>query len=161
MEHNATRKMAASATLHCLMGCAIGEIAGMMIGTHYGWGNTETTMLAVVLAFVSGYSLSTLPLVRNGMGFFQALRLVFAADTLSILTMEIVDNFVMWLIPGAMNTHFFDMFFWVSMAVSLVAAFFVAWPVNYWLLKRGKGHALTHHHMHGHDEHHHEHQHKH
>lgn len=143
-------KMAASATIHCLTGCAIGEILGMMIGAHFGWGNLATTALAIGLAFVSGYSLSTLPLVRNGLKFWSALKLVFAADTLSILTMEIVDNLGMWLIPGAMDAHFFDVLFWISMAVSLLAAFFVAWPVNYILLKRGKGHALTHHHMHGH-----------
>jgi len=144
-------KMAASATLHCLIGCAVGEIAGMVIGTHFGLGDVMTTVLAVVLAFVSGYSFSTIPLVRSGMSFTSSLRLVFAADTLSIATMEIVDNLVMWLIPGAMAAHYFDMFFWASMALALSIAFVVAWPVNYLLLRRGKGHALTHHHMHGHE----------
>lgn len=148
MHHGSTLKISASATLHCLAGCAIGEVLGMIIGTHYGWSNESTTALAIILAFISGYSLSTLPLVRHGMSFFASLKLVFVADTLSILTMEIVDNLVMWLIPGAMEAHYFDTFFWASMSVSLLAAFLIAWPVNYWLLKRGKGHALIHQNMH-------------
>ncbi|MGB4967488.1 MAG: DUF4396 domain-containing protein [Candidatus Saccharimonadales bacterium] len=141
-------KMSASATVHCLTGCAIGELLGLLIGTHYGWGNAQTTLLAVALAFVSGYSFSTLPLVRRGLPFGSALKLVVVADTLSIATMEAVDNLLMWLIPGAMNAHYFDWFFWWSLALSLAGAFLVAWPVNYLLLKRGQGHALTHHYMH-------------
>ena len=151
--------MAASATLHCLTGCAVGEIAGMMIGSALGWSNLQTVVLAVVLAFISGYALSTLPLVRRGLGFFEALKLVFAADTLSILTMEIVDNAVMLLIPRAMDAHFDSPFFWVSMSIALAVAFVVAWPVNYILLKKGKGHALTHHLHHEGHEHHDEHAH--
>lgn len=146
MEHDKSNlnTMAASATLHCLTGCAIGEIAGMLIGIELGLGNGATIILATVLAFLSGYALSTLPLLKTGLGFFAALSLVFAADTLSILTMEVVDNLVMYIIPGAMNAGLFDVLFWISMALSLAAAFAAAYPVNRYLLKRGKGHALTH-----------------
>lgn len=151
MNDSATRTMAASATLHCLIGCAIGEILGLIIGAHYGLSNLTTTILAIVLSFLSGYGLSLLPLVRHGMPLAQAARLVLAADTLSIATMELVDNLIMWLIPGAMDAHYFDMFFWVSMAFALGIAFLAAWPVNYLLLRRGKGHALTHYHIHGQD----------
>lgn len=157
---NATLKMAASATLHCLMGCAVGEILGMMIGAQFGWTNMQTVALAFALAFVFGYAFSTIPLLRNGMRFWSALKLVFIADSLSILTMEIVDNAIMLLIPGAVDAHFLDLFFWASMTLALCIAFLAAWPVNYYLLKRGKGHALTHHHMHGehsNGHHHHEH----
>ena len=142
--------MALSATFHCLLGCSIGEIIGQMIGTALGWDNFLTTIVATVLAFTSGYLLSTWPLVRHGLPFTRAARLVLAADTLSILTMEIMDNLVMLIIPGAMDTHLGDWLFWGSMVLSLLAAFVVAYPVNLWLLKRGKGHALTHHHMHHH-----------
>jgi hypothetical protein len=143
--------MAASATLHCLTGCAVGEIAGMIIGAELGLGTASTIILATTLAFMSGYALSTLPLVRRGLGFFAALSLVFAADTLSILTMEIVDNAVMAVIPGAMKAGMLDPLFWGSMALALGTAFVVAYPVNLYLLKRGKGHALTHaYHDHGH-----------
>lgn len=141
---------AVSATLHCLAGCAIGEILGMLIGIELGWSELATTLLAVGLAFVSGYTLSTLPLVRRGMKFFPALRLVLVADTLSILVMEIVDNAVMLSIPGAMQQGLTDPLFWLSMAIALSVAFVVAWPVNYYLIRRGRGHALTHHHMHDH-----------
>lgn len=153
-------KMAASATLHCLAGCAIGEVVGMVLGMQFGLSNSSTIILATVLAFISGYSLSTLPLVRNGLSFLSALKLVFAADTLSIATMEIVDNSVMWLIPGAMDAHFGTPFFWLSMAIALASAFVIAWPVNYLLLRRGRGHALTHHHMHSNEYQHHVHHHE-
>lgn len=145
------KKLAASATLHCLAGCAIGEILGLIIGTHFGLSNLASTGLAFALSFVSGYALSTVPLVRSGVNFRRALRLVLAADTVSILTMEIVDNTMMWLIPGAMDAHYFDTFFWLSMTASLAVAFLAAWPVNFLLLRRGKGHALTHHYHHKHD----------
>ena len=154
MNNASSWKMAASATIHCLTGCAIGEIAGMVIGTWLGWSNINTTILAVTLAFLSGYSLSTLPLMRKGMGFISSLKLVFAADTLSIAVMEIVDNLAMWAIPGAMNAHFDSWLFWASLSTSLVIAFIAAWPVNHLLIGRGKGHALTHSHMHnGHGHH--------
>lgn len=136
--------MAASATLHCLTGCAIGEIAGLMTGAALGWGNGATVILSIVLAFIFGYSLSTLPLLKAGVGFLAALSVVFAADTLSILTMEIVDNLTMLVIPGAMNAGLVDPLFWLSMTASLLVAFAAAFPVNRYLLSQGKGHALTH-----------------
>jgi hypothetical protein len=137
-------RMAVSATLHCLTGCAIGEIIGLMIGTALGLSNLATIALAVTLAFVFGYSLSTLPLLKAGLAFGAALSVVLAADTLSIFTMEVVDNLVMALIPGAMNAGLVNPIFWVGMMIALTAAFFAAYPVNRVLLQRGKGHALTH-----------------
>ena len=137
--------MAASATLHCLTGCAIGEIAGLIIGTAMGLSNVATIALAVGLAFLFGYTLSTLPLVKAGLGFFGALGVVLAADTLSIATMELVDNAVMAAIPGAMEAGLSNPVFWLGMMVALTAAFIAAYPVNRYLLSRGKGHALTHH----------------
>lgn len=136
--------MALSATLHCLTGCAIGEIAGLMIGTAIGLSTGWTIVLAVSLAFLFGYALSTLPLVKAGLGVGAALAVVFAADTLSIATMEVVDNAVMALIPGAMDAGLVNAVFWVGMMIALTAAFFAAYPVNRYLLQRGKGHALTH-----------------
>lgn len=137
--------MAVGATLHCLTGCSIGEIIGMLVGTAAGWTNLPTTVLSILLAFVFGYSLSALPLVRGGIALGDALRLVLVADTLSIAVMEIVDNLVMLVIPGAMGATLLDPLFWLSMAISLTIAFFAAWPVNRALLRRGKGHAVTHH----------------
>ncbi|MES2875952.1 MAG: DUF4396 domain-containing protein [Patescibacteria group bacterium] len=135
--------MAVSATLHCLTGCAIGEVAGLVIGTVLGLPTLATVALAITLAFVFGFALSTLPLLKAGLGFFAALSIVAAADTLSIATMEIVDNFVMLVIPGAMDAGLVNPLFWVAMPVALTAAFFAALPVNKYLLKRNKGHALT------------------
>ncbi|WP_460794079.1 DUF4396 domain-containing protein [Nocardioides pacificus] len=140
----ATRSMAISATLHCLTGCAIGEIAGLMIGTAIGLSTGWTIVLAVSLAFLFGYALSTLPLLKAGLGLGAALSVVLAADTLSIATMEVVDNAVMALIPGAMDAGLVNVLFWVGMMIALTAAFFAAYPVNRYLLARGKGHALTH-----------------
>lgn len=139
-----TNAMALSATLHCLTGCAIGEILGLMIGTALGLGNLVTIAIAVGLAFLFGYALSTLPLLRAGLGAGAALTVVLAADTLSIATMELVDNLVMAVIPGAMDAGLVNPVFWLSMMLALTAAFFAAWPVNRYLLARGKGHALTH-----------------
>jgi hypothetical protein len=136
--------MAASATLHCLTGCAIGEIAGLMIGTAAGLTNAATIALSIALAFLFGYSLSTLPLLNAGLPLRTALGVVLAADTLSILTMEIVDNAVMATIPGAMDAGLVNVTFWIGMMIALTAAFLAAYPVNRMLLKRGKGHALTH-----------------
>lgn len=136
--------MAASATLHCLIGCAIGEMIGVTIGTHAGFAPHQTVALAAILSFVSGYSVSTWPMVRSGLAFFKALRLVFAADTVSILTMTIVDNLVMLLVPGAMDKNLAHPVYWLSRSLSLTAAFVAAYPVNVYLLKRGKGHALMH-----------------
>lgn len=141
--------MALSATLHCLTGCAIGEIVGLMIGTALGLGNVATIAIAVALAFLFGYSLSTLPLLKAGLAVGTALSVVLAADTLSILTMEIVDNLVMALIPGAMNAGLVNAVFWIGMSIALAAAFAAAYPVNRYLLQRGKGHALTHEYHHG------------
>jgi hypothetical protein len=136
--------MALTATLHCLFGCAIGEMIGVTIGTHMGFAPHNTVILAAVLSFVSGYAVSTWPLLRAGLPFVGALRLVFAADTLSILTMTIMDNLLMLLIPGAMDKDLTHPIYWLSRVLSLTAAFIVAFPVNAYLLKRGKGHALTH-----------------
>lgn len=141
-----SRAMALSATLHCLTGCAIGEIAGLMIGTALGLGTGWTVVLAVALAFLFGYALSTLPLLKSGLTLGAALALVLAADTLSIATMEVVDNAVMATIPGAMDAGLVNPVFWVSMMIALTVAFFAAYPVNRWLMARGKGHALTHEH---------------
>src|SRR3954454_24551388 len=141
--------MAASATLHCLTGCAIGEILGLMTGTAIGLATGWTVALSVALAFVFGYALSTLPLLSAGLGFFAALSLVLAADTLSIVTMEVADNLVVALVPGAMNAGLVNPTFWLSLMLALSAAFVAAYPVNRHLLTRGKGHALTMQYHHG------------
>jgi hypothetical protein len=144
MAQNFLNSTAANATLHCLTGCAIGEILGLIIGTAAGWSNLATIILAVVLAFLFGYSLSLLPVIKSGIPFKTALTVVLAADTLSIATMEITDNAVMALIPNAMNAHIVNPIFWLSMALALTTAFFAAYPVNRYLLSRGQGHALLH-----------------
>ena len=136
--------MALSATLHCLTGCAIGEIVGLLIGTSAGLHNAATIPISIGLAFLFGYALSTLPLLKAGLPVATALKVVLAADTVSILTMEVFDNLVMVGIPGAMNAGLANGLFWVSMMLSFVAAFGAAYPVNRWLLQRGRGHALTH-----------------
>jgi hypothetical protein len=135
--------MTVSATLHCLTGCAIGEVLGLIIGTAFGLGTGITILIATALAFVFGFTLSTLPLRKAGIGLVAALSVVAAADTLSIATMEVTDNLVMSVIPGAMNADLVDPIFWVGMPIALTAAFFAALPVNKYLLKRNKGHALT------------------
>jgi len=136
--------MAASATLHCLTGCAIGEIAGLVIGTAAGLSNALTIAISIALAFLFGYTLSTLPLLKAGLAFGTAFSVVLAADTLSIATMEVVDNAVMAVVPGAMDAGLVNVVFWVGMMLALTVAFFAAYPVNRYLLQRGKGHALTH-----------------
>ncbi|GAA4820947.1 DUF4396 domain-containing protein [Nocardioides caeni] len=146
---NTRNAMAASATLHCLTGCAIGEILGLMIGTALGLSTGATIALAVGLAFLFGYALSTLPLIKAGLGFGAALSVVFAADTLSIAVMELVDNVVMALIPGAMDSGLVNPIFWVGMMIALSVAFLAAFPVNRYLIDKGKGHALTHQYHHG------------
>lgn len=145
-------KTAFSATLHCLTGCATGEVLGLVIGTAIGLSNGATIALAVALAFFFGYLFTMVPLLRNGMTLGAALGLAFASDTASIAIMEVVDNAVMLLIPGAMDTHLADPLFWVSMAIALVVAGAFAFPVNRWLIARGKGHAVVHAH-HGHHNH--------
>jgi hypothetical protein len=147
-QHDDLGTMAASATLHCLTGCATGEIVGLVVGTAAGLSNAATIPLSIALAFVFGYALSTLPLVRSGVALGSALTLVLAADTLSILTMEVVDNVVVALIPGAMQAGLVNPLFWVGMMIALSAAYVAAYPVNRWLLRRGRGHALTHEYMH-------------
>lgn len=143
-QRGAGLSMAVAATLHCLTGCAIGEIAGLMISTAAGLGNGWSVAISITLAFVFGYSLSTLPLLKSGLGVAAALGVVLAADTLSIAAMEVTDNLVMVLVPGAMNAGLVNVVFWVGMMISLTAAFVVAVPVNQWLLRRNRGHALTH-----------------
>lgn len=143
--HDATslNRTAWSATLHCLTGCAIGEVLGMIIGTALGWGNAETIALAVVLAFLFGYALTLLPLVK-AMSFGAAAKLALAADTASITVMEIVDNAIMLVIPGAMDAPLDSLLFWGSLAVALAIAAVAAFPVNRWLIARGRGHAVVH-----------------
>ncbi|MGE3162703.1 MAG: DUF4396 domain-containing protein [Burkholderiales bacterium] len=138
--------MAWSATLHCLTGCAIGEVLGMVIGTALGWGNLETIALAVVLAFFFGYALTMRPLLVSGMGLGAAAKLALAADTASITIMEIVDNAIMLAIPGAMDAPLDSLLFWGSLAIALAVAAVAAFPVNRWLIARGKGHAVVHSH---------------
>jgi hypothetical protein len=136
--------VAASATLHCLTGCAIGEVLGMVIGTALGWSDGATIVLAVILAFLFGYSLTIAPVLRTGLPLRAALGVAFAADTLSIAVMEIVDNAVILLVPGAMEAGLTSLLFWGSLAFALVVAFVVTVPVNRWLIARGKGHAVVH-----------------
>ncbi|MBE8472870.1 DUF4396 domain-containing protein [Streptomyces justiciae] len=140
--------MAVQATLHCLTGCAIGEVLGMVIGTALGWGNLPTTILAIVLAFFFGYSLTLRGVLRSGLGFRAAVQVALAADTLSIAVMELVDNGVIVLWPGAMDAELADLLFWGALAISLVIAFVVTVPVNKWMIGRGKGHAVVHQHHH-------------
>jgi hypothetical protein len=142
-------RLALTATLHCLTGCAIGEVLGMVIATALGWHALESVALAVVLAFAFGYGLTMRPLLAAGMPFAQATRLALAADTVSIAVMELVDNAVLLAIPGAMDAHLTEPLFWGSLAFALAIAFVAALPVNYWLIGRGAGHAVVHAH-HGH-----------
>ncbi|HZX37255.1 MAG TPA: DUF4396 domain-containing protein [Streptomyces sp.] len=136
--------MAAQATLHCLTGCAIGEVLGMVIGTALGWENMPTMILAIVLAFFFGYSFTLRGVLKAGVGLRTAVRVALAADTLSIAVMEIVDNGVIALWPGAMDAHLADAMFWWVLAIALVAAFLITTPVNKWMIGRGKGHAVVH-----------------
>jgi hypothetical protein len=136
--------VALSATLHCLTGCAIGEILGVAIGTALGWSDLATIALAIVLAFLFGYSLTSLPLLRAGIAFAAVVPIALASDTFSIAVMEVVDNAIILLIPGAMEAGVGDVLFWGSLAVALVIAGFAAFPVNRWLIARGKGHAAVH-----------------
>ena len=140
-------RLAASATLHCLTGCAIGEVLGMVVGTATGLGNAGTIVLAVALAFFFGYLLTTWPLLRAGLPARTATRLALASDTASITIMEIVDNALMLAIPGAMTAGLGSALFWASLGASLVIAGLAAYPVNRWLIARGRGHAVVHAHM--------------
>jgi len=142
-------RLAVSATLHCLTGCAIGEILGMVLGTAFGWSNAATVVLSVVLAFFFGYSLTMRPVLRAGVGFGAAVRTALAADTVSIAVMEIVDNAFVLAVPGAMDAGLASALFWGSLIASLVVAFAVTVPVNRWMIARGRGHAAVHQHHHG------------
>ncbi|MFI0778789.1 DUF4396 domain-containing protein [Streptomyces sp. NPDC021212] len=140
----ATWRMAAQATLHCLTGCAIGEILGMAIGTALAWHNVPTMILAIVLAFTFGYALTMRGVLRAGLDLRSALRVALAADTVSIIVMELADNGTILLFPGAMDATLSDALFWLSLALSFVVAFTLTTPVNKWMIGRGKGHAVVH-----------------
>jgi hypothetical protein len=137
-------RLAFSATLHCLTGCAIGEVLGLVIATALGWGNAASIAIAVVLAFVFGYSFTFVPLLRSGIVLGTAIGLALAADTLSIVVMEIVDNAIVLVWPGAMDAGLSDLLFWGSLAIALAVAFAAAYPVNRALIARGRGHAVVH-----------------
>jgi hypothetical protein len=137
-------RLAVSATLHCLTGCAIGEVLGMVLATWWGLANAPSIVLAVALAFVFGYSFTMLPVLRSGLTLRRAVGVALAADTGSIAVMEIVDNAVILAVPGAMEAGLADVLFWGSLAFSLVVAFVVTVPVNRSLIARGKGHAVVH-----------------
>jgi hypothetical protein len=137
-------RLAFAATWHCLTGCAIGEVLGLVIATALGWGNAASIALAIVLAFFFGYSLTLWPLMRGGLPLRQAAKVALAADSVSIAVMEIVDNGFILLVPGAMAAGLSDFLFWWSLGVGLVIAFFAAFPVNRMLIARGRGHAVVH-----------------
>ena len=141
-------RLAFSATIHCFTGCVIGEVLGLIVATAFGWSNAASIVTAVVLAFIFGYAFTLLRLVRSGMALVASLSLAFAADTVSISVMEVIDNGVMLMIPGAMEAGLTDGLFWGSLALSLAAAFVVALPVNRWLIAKGRGHAVVHAHHH-------------
>jgi hypothetical protein len=136
--------VALSATLHCLTGCAIGEVAGVAIGTALGWSDLPTIVLAIGLAFLFGYALTSLPLLRAGLALAAVIPIALAADTLSIATMEVVDNAILLVIPGAMDAGLADLLFWGSLSFALFVAFVLTVPVNRWLIARGKGHTAVH-----------------
>ena len=137
-------RLAVAATLHCLTGCAIGEVLGMVLATAAGLSNLSTIVLSVVLAFLFGYSLTLRPVLASGLALGAAVPIALAADTVSILSMEVVDNAIVLAIPGAMDAGLTSLLFWGSLAASLVIAFAVTVPVNRWLIGRGKGHAVVH-----------------
>jgi hypothetical protein len=141
-------RVAFSATVHCLAGCAVGEVLGMVIGTALEWSAHRTVALAVVLAFVFGYAFTMVPLLKAGLMFGAVLKLALAADTASIAVMEIVDNAIMLAVPGAMQASVVSPLFWGSLAIALLIAGVVAFPVNRWLITRGKGHAVVRRHHH-------------
>lgn len=138
-------RLAVSATLHCLTGCAIGEVLGMVLATWWGWSDGASIALAVALAFLFGYSLTIAPVLRAGLSLRGAIAVALAADTVSIATMELVDNAVILAVPGAMEAGLGNLLFWASLLASLAVAFAVTVPVNRALIARGKGHAAVHH----------------
>jgi hypothetical protein len=144
MDRQNLNRLAFAATVHCLTGCAIGEVAGMAIGTAIGLSDLATIALAVLLAFFFGYLLTSLPLLRSGMALGAVIPIALASDTLSIATMEIVDNLIMLTVPGAMDAGLDSLLFWGSLAFALIVAGLVALPVNRWLIARGRGHAVVH-----------------
>ena len=137
-------RMAVSATLHCLTGCAIGEVLGLVLATWWGWSDGASIALAVTLAFLFGYALTIAPVLRSGLTLRSAIKVALAADTLSILTMEVIDNAVLLMVPGAMDAGLTSWVFWVSLAFALAVAFVVTVPVNRALIARGRGHAVVH-----------------
>ncbi|MGB3441367.1 MAG: DUF4396 domain-containing protein [Actinophytocola sp.] len=143
-QHGATWSAAVSATLHCLTGCAIGEVLGMVIGTAFGWSNAPTIVISILLAFVFGYALTMRGVLRAGVSFRAAVRVALAADTVSILVMELVDNAVLVVVPGALDAGLASWLFWLSLAFALAVAFVVTVPVNKWMIGRGRGHAVVH-----------------
>jgi hypothetical protein len=143
-------RLAFSATVHCLTGCAIGEVLGMIIGTALDWSDGATIALSIALAFFFGYSFTSWPLLRAGMALGAVIPLALASDTISITIMEIVDNTIVVLIPGALDASLGDVLFWASLAIALLIAGMAAYPANRWLLARGKGHAVVHQHHHAH-----------
>ncbi|MFD5805859.1 MULTISPECIES: DUF4396 domain-containing protein [unclassified Streptomyces] len=142
--HHASWGTAARATLHCLTGCAVGEILGMVIGTALAWGNAPTMVLAIALAFLFGYSFTLFSVVRAGLDLKSAVKVALAADTVSIAVMELVDNGIIALTPGAMDAHLSDGLFWGALLGGLAVAFVLTTPVNKWMIGRGKGHAVAH-----------------
>lgn len=141
---SALTRTAVSATLHCLTGCAIGEVLGMVLATWWGWGNVASIVLAVVLAFVFGYSLTMTPVLRSGLTLRRALGVALAADTVSIATMELIDNAFIVAVPNAIDAGLSDVLFWWSLILSLIIAFVITVPVNRAMIARGKGHAAVH-----------------
>jgi hypothetical protein len=149
MEIDSSWRVALSATLHCLTGCAIGEVLGMVIGTAAGLSNGTTVMISIALAFFFGYTLTSMPLLRSGMALAAVIPIALASDTVSIAIMEVVDNAIMLLVPGAMDQTLRDVGFYVALTAALIVAGLAAWPVNRWLISRGRGHAVVHqHHAH-------------
>ena len=147
-------RMAITATRHCLTGCALGEITGMVLSTWWGWGNAATIALSIALAFLFGYTLTYTGVRRMGADSRTAMQAAWASDTISILTMEIVDNLFILVVPGAISAGLGSALFWWSLVVSLAVAFVAAVPVNHWLMERGKGHAVMHQFHEGHADHH-------
>jgi hypothetical protein len=143
-------RVALSATAHCLSGCALGEVLGLVLATWWGWGDAASIALAIVLAFAFGYSFTLVPLVHAGLALGAALGVAFASDTVSIAVMEVVDNAFVLLIPGAMDAGLDTLLFWGTLAAALLLAGVAAFPVNRWLIARGRGHALAHAHHAGH-----------
>ncbi|WP_091601352.1 DUF4396 domain-containing protein [Micromonospora mirobrigensis] len=153
MENRNLTRLAVAATLHCLTGCAVGEVLGMIVGTALGWHNLATVLLSVALAFLFGYALTIRPVLRSGLPLRSAVGVALAADTVSILVMEVTDNAVMLGVPGAMDAGLTSWLFWVSLLLALAVAFAVTVPVNRALIARGRGHAVAHRYHGGHADH--------